>query len=273
MLPILLALLSAQESIPLPTAVPVPAVVEGPVVYDASKGPILLPTECGKLDLESLGLVCDENEPCPTFLEISSAETNNLGYLMAGNLHTTTTTLQSILLASEDGGATWREAHPRLKASSLEGMQFLDFSNGWIAGHTSLALPRDPFFLLTTDGGRTWRKSDLYAETRVGVIEDFAFQAAKKGWALIDNRGSGEAGRYELFETQTGGTGWDLRAISSRIPKEAAPGQRAVSQTTRVRADQKKNTITLEVRNGAAWRPVASFRLKLEDCKPDPPAQ
>jgi photosystem II stability/assembly factor-like uncharacterized protein len=230
-----------------------------------------LPNQCAEVDLESLGLVCTESDPCPTYLEIASTEANNEVLLLGGNLHTTTNTIQSILLVSEDAGATWREAHPRIKAASLEGMQFLDFSNGWVAGHASLALPRDPFLLLTGDGGRTWRKSDFYAESRVGVVEDFAFLSARNGWALIDNKGSGEAGRYEFFETSNGGSTWELREVSSRIPKAAAPGQRPTSATTRTRADSKKNQIILERRSGTAWQPVASFRLRLEDCKPAPP--
>lgn len=262
-------LLLAQQTIPPPAATPPAAAApEGPPVYVASKGPILLPNKCHEVDLESLGLTCSEGEPCETFLEFSSAEQNNGVFVLTGNFHTSNATLQSVLLVSEDDGATWREGHPRLKGASLEGMQFIDFSNGWVAGHSSLALPRDPFFLVSNDGGRNWRKVDFYAESRVGLVEDFAFQSARNGWALINNKGSGEAGRYELFATATGGSSWELRMVSDRIPKEAAPGQRPVSQTTRTRGDAKKNTIVLERRNGNAWSPVATFRLKIDDCKP-----
>ena len=244
---------------------------EGPVLYKSADGPILISNLCTELDIAAIGLTCSEGEPCPTFLEISGVESTGQVLLLAGNLHTQSATLQSLLLLSEDGGGTWREAHPRLKGSALEGMQFLDFSNGWLAGHTSLALPRDPFILLTTDGGRSWRKSDLYAESRVGIIEDFAFQTAKRGWLLVDNKGSGEAGKYELYESQTGGSGWDLREISSRIPKTAQPGQRAPSTAARVRVDDKKGLLRIEVRSENAWTEVSAFKLRLEDCKPGQP--
>ncbi len=243
----------------------------GPPVYKIADGPILVPNLCSEIDLAAIGLTCNDSEPCPTFLEISGVESTGQVLVLAGNLHTQAATLQSLLLISEDDGATWREAHPRLKASALEGMQFLDFSNGWLAGHASLALPRDPFILLTTDGGRTWRKSDLFAESRVGVVEDFAFQSAKRGWLLVDNKGSGEAGKYELFETQTGGSSWDLREISNRIPKTAQLGQRAASTASRVRVDDKKGLLRIEVRAGNAWREVSAFKLRLEDCKPSQP--
>lgn len=246
-------------------------VADGPRIYKMADGPILIPNLCTEVDLPALGLTCSDTEPCPTYLDIAGVESTGQVLLLAGNLHTQAATLQSLLLISDDGGSTWREAHPRLKASALEGMQFFDFSNGWLAGHTSLALPRDPFILLTTDGGKTWRKSDLFADSRVGVVEDFAFHSAKRGWLLVDNRGSGEGGKYELFETQTGGSGWDLREISSRIPKTAEPGQRPLSTTARVRVDDKKGLLRIDVRNGNAWREVSAFKLQLEDCKPTPP--
>ncbi len=247
-----------------------PPAPEGPPVYSSAKEPILIPNRCAEADLPALGLSCSEAEPCQTFLEFSSVETLGNVLVLAGNLHTSTATLQSILLISEDGGASWREAHVRIKGSSLETMQFLDFSNGWLSGQTSLGLPRDPFMLITTDSGRSWRKVDLFAETRVGVIEDFAFQSAKRGWVLVDNKGSGEAGKYELYETQTGGTAWELREVSSRIPKTAQPGQRTPTTSARVRVDDKKGLLRIESRQGNGWREISTFKLKLEDCKPDP---
>ncbi len=256
--------------VPAPQA-PVPAPAEGPTIYSSAGGPILLPNLCGELDLASLGLTCSESEPCSTYLELSSLESLGSVIVLAGNIHTSTTTLQSILLVSEDGGANWREAHPRLKASGLESMQFLDFSTGWLVGHTSLALPRDPFILLTSDSGRSWRKVDLYAESRVGIIEDFAFQTAKRGWLLVDNKGSGEAGKYELYESQTGGSSWELREISSQIPKSALPGQRPAQSSGRIRIDDKKGILRIEVRSGNTWRELSSFKLRLDDCKPGQP--
>ncbi len=255
----------AQVQVPQPQSTPVP---ETPNVYASGAGPILLPNLCAELDMTALGLTCSEAEPCPTYLEFSSVESVGTVLILAGNLHTTASTLQSILLISEDGGSTWREAHSRLKASALESMQFIDFSTGWITGQTSIGLPRDPFILLTTDAGKNWRKVDLFAETRVGVIEDFAFQTAKRGWILVDNRGSGEAGKYELYETQSGGTSWELREISGRIPKNAQSGQRTPTNTSRVRVDEKKGLLRIETRNGNAWREVSTFKLKIDDCKP-----
>ncbi|MDX2267178.1 MAG: hypothetical protein NW208_03670 [Bryobacter sp.] len=244
---------------------------ETEAVYSSAKGVIALPNKCAEVDLDSLGLTCSEQEPCPTYLEISSAELNNSTIVLAGNLHTPTTTIQSILLFSEDEGATWREAHARLPGATLEAMQFFDFTHGWLSGHSTLGLPRDPFILLTTDGGRAWRKSPLFAESRVGVVEKFNFESARRGWVLVDNKGSGDAGRFELYETTNGGVIWNLKEINDRIPAEARADRQA-SSVLRVRGDAKQNVLHLERQDAGKWTGLSRFRLRLEDCTPPPPA-
>jgi photosystem II stability/assembly factor-like uncharacterized protein len=60
----------------------------------------------------------------------------------------------SSLLATTDGGATWREQ--RRLATSLSDIFFLDKTTGWMTGHKGAIYN-------TTDGGRTWdtQKSEL----------------------------------------------------------------------------------------------------------------
>ena len=53
---------------------------------------------------------------------------------------------------------------------------------------------RDPFLLLTDDGGKIWRKKPIYSETRVGAIEQFAFETSKDGGLLIDRTQNGDSG-------------------------------------------------------------------------------
>ena len=89
-------------------------------------------------------------------------------------------TLYSILLASEDGGKTWTEPHPRIRSSGLDQIQFVDFQNGWISGANLQGAPRDPFLLITTDGGKTWRDRPIFEESRVAAIERFWFDIARQ---------------------------------------------------------------------------------------------
>ena len=67
-----------------------------------------------------------------------------------------------------------REPHPRIRSSGLDQIQFVDFQNGWISGANLTGAPRDPFLLITTDGGKTWRERPIFEETRVAAIEGFS---------------------------------------------------------------------------------------------------
>ncbi len=93
-----------------------------------------LPFECTEADTQASSLNCSEEEPCAVFLELSSVEAAGNKIFLAGNLHTNTTTLYSVLLATEDAGKTWSEPHPRIRFAGLDQIQFIDFQNGWISG-------------------------------------------------------------------------------------------------------------------------------------------
>ena len=76
-----------------------------PLVY-AGK-PLQIDSTCTDDDMQMFGLACTTEEPCPVYLELSSLDTGASRILIAGNFHTETATLSTILLASEDGGTTW----------------------------------------------------------------------------------------------------------------------------------------------------------------------
>ena len=98
-------------------------------------------------------------------LDAVAAEGDKL--FVAGNLHTAAVTLFSTLLASDDGGHTWREAADRIQFAGIDRLQFLDADTGWASGEKLSPLPQEPFLLLTTDGGKTWRTRPISISRRV----------------------------------------------------------------------------------------------------------
>src|SRR5262249_52240739 len=132
---------------------------------------------CPPEDVDGFGLSCSAEDPCAVFLELSAVEAAGAKIFVAGNLHTRSTTLYSVLLASEDGGKTWTEPFKRIRAGALEQIQFIDFANGWVSGQLIEPLPRDPFLLITTDGGKSWRQRPLFEESRFGSISQFWFES------------------------------------------------------------------------------------------------
>jgi hypothetical protein len=224
--------------------------------------PMRIPFECTEADSEAGGLNCSDEHPCPVYLELANVEAVGDKVFVAGNLHTPDATLYSILLASDDSGKTWTEPAPRMRSSGLDQIQFFDFENGWISGANLQSAPRDPFLLITTDGGKSWRPRPIFEESRVASIERFWFESRKLGTLLIDARLDNQ--RHELYETRTGGESWEMRQSSAdavRFPHTFDPA------AWRLRADAATHSNVVEKSLGDRWRAMASFLVDEGACK------
>lgn len=231
----------------------------------AAEDPLRIDFTCTAADLEKFGLTCSEDEPCDVFLELASVEGVGSTIFAAGNLHTVTTTLYGVLLVSADSGKTWSEPNPRIPAAALDQVQFPDFQRGWVSGVNIEPLARDPFFLMTADGGKTWRRRPVFTETKYGSIQQFWFDSAKSG-ELIFERSQGASNVYETYETSNGGETWNIKEAGSKTAKLAkAPAKE--SATWRVRTDAASKTHRIELRNTRGWELVASLSVRAGVCK------
>ena len=231
----------------------------------AAEDPLRVEYACSAADMEKFGLTCSEDEPCDVFLELASVEGVGSTIFAAGNLHTVTTTLYGVLLVSGDSGKTWTEPNPRIPAAALDQVQFPDFQRGWVSGVSVEPLARDPFFLITADGGKTWRSRPLFNETKYGSIQQFWFDSTKSG-ELIFERTQGASSVYETYETSNGGDTWTIKEAGSKTPKLAkAPAKD--SATWRVRTDATSKTHYIERRNTRGWELVASLSVRAGVCK------
>ena len=228
--------------------------------------PIRVPVECSQDDLRALGLACPTARPCPVYLELDSIDVAGSALFITGNLHADDATLFSILLASDDGGATWREPTQRIRGAGLDLIQFADSEIGWASGESLGAIPRDPFLLLTRDGGKTWESRPVFAESRTGTIDYFHFDSKTHGRLWVGRPLSGEAGsRYETYESEDGGQTWTLREAGDKpFPKASRP---APSGDYRLHADRASRAYRVERRAAAGWRPVASFLVRAGECR------
>jgi hypothetical protein len=214
--------------------------------------------ECTAADTQAAGLGCSEEDPCPVYLELANVDAVGGKLFATGNLHTTMATLDSILLASTDNGNSWTEPHPRLRMSGLDQIQFIESQNGWISGANLQGAPRDPFFLITTDGGKTFRQQAIFEETRVSAVESFNFDTPSHGTALIDatldNR------MHEIYETQDGGNTWTAQPEGPKPKPRAASGWR-------VRTDAATHSYVIEKSENNRWQKIASFLVNITSCK------
>jgi hypothetical protein len=258
-------------------ALAVAAAQERPLIENSGK-PMRAPFACGEEQIRALGLTCPPAHPCAVYLQLDGLATVGQRIFAAGNFHTDAATVESILLASDDAGKTWYEPHERIRSAALDEVRFIDLEHGWASGHILGAFPREPFFLVTRDGGKTWRARQVTVEARIGTIEAFEFESRTRGLVWVDRGHAAEEGnRWEVYETATGGDTWSLREMSDKPPgKKRAPPPAG----WRLRADARSGAYRIETQTEGRWQPAASFLVRAGECKepevelvePPPPA-
>jgi hypothetical protein len=233
-------------------------------VLEYTGPPLTVPYPCDDADLEWAGLACGD-APCPIYVEMSFAAAQAKTILIAGNFHGSAVTLGSLLLRSEDGGRTWREAFARIRGAELDHIQMLDAQNAWVSGEVVQPVALDPFFLISGDGGKSWDRVALFEEGTPGAILQFSFDSKEHGLAVVD-RGGGE-GRYALYESRSGGRSWTLEDTSDEPLRLKAPPD----PEWRVRAEPK--LYRLEHLEDTRWSPFASFAIPSAKCRTAAPAE
>jgi hypothetical protein len=231
--------------------------------------PLLLPAEeprkidkiCAAGDAEFLGVTCSPDDPCPVFLELAAVESSGNALFLTGNLHTVSTTLFGVLLTSQDRGKTWFEPDRRIRAAALEQIQFIDREHGWISGMKLEPLPRNPFLMITSDGGKSWKAAPVFEEMRFGSIVQFWFTSLTEG-ALIMDASQGKSTRFERYETHNGGTSWESKdAADHELRLEHA----AEAQNWRFRIEG--DSYRVETRSSGDWETVAQFAVQAGECR------
>ena len=255
---------SAQDQPPAANPVTVPT---APVLENTGK-PMVLPFQCTAEELRFAGLSCTEEEPCPLYLELTAVESAGDRILAAGNVHSTAVTLSSVLLATDDAGHSWREVHQHILGAGLDRLQFLDAETGWASGQVLFPLQQDPFLLVTSDGGKSWRQRAIFTESRenrFGSIQQFSFTAKDNGSLIVDRGRASDGDRYELYESPDAGESCTIKETSAKPLALKRPP--VASPDWRVRADGPTASFHIEHRQGQRWTSVSGFSVKLAACK------
>ena len=247
---------------------PAPATTPTGIVLENSGKPMTVPFRCTEDDIAWAGMSCSEEEPCPVYLEVTAADSVGSQMFVTGNLHADTVTLYSVFLQSQDSGKTWREPFERIRGAGLDHIQFADFANGWASGETLFPLPQDAFLLLTTDGGKTWRRRPIFDDSQPGSIQQFFFGSKNEGSLIIDRGQGSGSDRYALYESPNAGGTWMLKQESGK-PLRLTHGPET-PEIWRVQADRATHAFRVEQRQGDRWVTTASFAVSAGACRPTP---
>ncbi|HZL57059.1 MAG TPA: hypothetical protein VFC21_08265 [Bryobacteraceae bacterium] len=238
-----------------------------PLALIAQQEPVRIAYGCPADELQNAGLLCTEDEPCPIYLEINAITAAGKRILIAGDIHATAATLSSVLLSSEDGGLTWKEPAARITGTALDQVQALDADHAWAAGETQYPLTRDPYFLITTDGGASWRRRDVTEDGGPGSVLRFWFDSDQHGELIVDGGRSAPGGRYSAYESETGGESWMIRSTTDQLPKLRRAAALTDNSDYRVQAMPGGKAYAIEKRTGETWQPIALMPIEIANCK------
>lgn len=226
--------------------------------------PVTVAFDCAEDKLRAAGMDCSEDRPCAVYLELSEVAMNGRNLYLAGDLHSTGATVESILLGSHDSGITWRDAAPRVAGGALDQLQFYDLQHGWAAGELQYPLPHDPFFLVSTDGGELWRRKPVISAGGRGSVQSFSFDTAQHGELIIDSGKTATSGRYALYESETGAESWMIRGTTGAMPKMKHPP--VPSDAWRLKTDPDGKFWRLERDENGKWELTAEFPIEAARC-------
>lgn len=227
-----------------------------------AQAPVHVDYACPAEDIDSFGLTCSDERPCPVFFEVSAVDSVGSRIVVAGDIHTETTTLYGVVLFTEDGGASWTEAIPRLRSTEFEQLQFIG-DHGWLSGQRVEPLPKDPFVMITSNGGKDWRQKPLFEDSRFGSIAQFHFESPSSGELIFDDS-VGKATNQELYGTMTGGESWEIKQKST-TPLHLKTPREAPAWT--VAAPPGSKTYLIERVAGGKKELFARFLIHIGDCK------
>ena len=98
------------------------------------------------------------------------------------------------MLVSDDAGKNLDRSSRRIPGARLRTFSFSISKRVGSAATSCIPDARDPFFLISSDGGKSWRRRPVYSEPKTGAIERFRFTSKKSGQMMVDRGQAGENG-------------------------------------------------------------------------------
>ena len=231
---------------------------------------VQLPVDCQIERLEYAGMTCNAEQSCSLFLDLTSIAAEGDFIVLAGEIHSTGATVESVVLSSSDGGQSWKESAERVAAAGIEAVEIVEEVHAWAAGQQGdTATVEKPFSLYTDDAGESWalRKLGTFDEPVRGVVLAFRFDSPTHGYLILEKL-TATGDPFELRETFNGGRSWSIRQITAERPK--IPGGRFLRPAEELwRIQEEPDRWRIERRSDAepdGWALSAGFAVELGAC-------
>ncbi|MEZ5363841.1 MAG: hypothetical protein R2748_16250 [Bryobacterales bacterium] len=225
-----------------------------------------IPAECDPARLSALGLPCSAASPCEMSLELTAAGEAGEAVIAIGDLYSPSATIASVVLRSDDGGASWTEAHERITGAALDELHFSGEENAWIVGRENIGGGQRPFLLASDDGGKSWRLRPIDEDEDFrGSVLQLRFDSPEHGFLILE-KPTQKGDPYELRESFNGGRSWSLRQVTAERPALPGSRRRTPEPSVRVSEPAADNLFLVERREAGEWRTLGRFSAKAGVC-------
>ena len=109
------------------------------------------------------------------------------GWVVGSGLHNGIATPVPVILATSDGGVTWKpqDASSGGSKAGLKSVSFVNANDGWAVGDRFISFGHFvPLILATTDGGTAWKAQDASSAGSRGLLHSVNFVDASHGWTV-----------------------------------------------------------------------------------------
>ncbi|MCB1020033.1 MAG: hypothetical protein KDC27_08895 [Acidobacteria bacterium] len=227
---------------------------------------IEIPAECDPARLSALGLPCSAASPCEMSLELTAAGQAGEAVVVIGDLYSPSATIASVVLRSDDGGASWIEAHERITGAALDELHFSGDDHAWIVGRETIGGGHRPFLLASEDGGKSWRLRPIDEDEDFrGAVLQLRFDSPEHGFLILE-RPTDKGDPYELRESFNGGRSWSLRQITAERPALPGSRRRTPEPNVRVSEPSSDDLFLVEQREAGEWRTLGRFSAAAGVC-------
>lgn len=152
-----------------------------------------------------------------------------------------------------DWGQNWEDVSPAMdRGANIGAWHFRDAMSGWLVldpppWSPGRQLSKSAIVLRTSDGGRTWVRTEIAAREQAPYPKAITFIDAEHGWLVLSYGAAAGSEAVEVFRTADGGTTWN--SVAAAWPWQAGDSPTDVAREHALPFGGNKSGIAFRDRN------------------------